>query len=371
MRSFRVHVVMNGLSWPTLPQKLSLVSAFYSPVLTLRFTHEQIAVPAPMRCDYPGLAPLCTVDFDWYDKNISLPHMDDADIVVLVSPQRQDYVTHRGVMTHCNVGPYEIQLAVGGETERVTAGKLSEDAFVHYLCHELAHVFYEDLGKRDDTHVHFPVGQVPYVDMPSNVLSDFWNYPDDRTSVLKQLVRQLGGALVALGIIVKSRSVIAADNAVPAAAAPAPVPTPEPEDPNMKLYKLAKASLGKDIAKTQDELGCAEAVSGLLNRAYGDIPAGVLSTTTLYQKIASSGSYAVTRAVQPLSRVAKPGDVILSPTGFGSDPSDHGHVGVAGFYGIMSNDSATGLFKQNYTFDAWDASFRGRGFPVFICRRKA
>lgn len=343
------------------------VQAFYSSALNLTFSYEVANMTPVWRSDYPGLSPLSVIDFDWFDARVAVPHIADCDIVVFVHPQSVERSTYRGVMTHCNVGPYEIQLFVGPENERVTvSGKDFGSAFTHYLCHEISHALYEDLGKSDDTHTHFPVGQNPYTSAPANVLPAFWNYPADNAAIIKQLSRQLAGALVALGIIIKTRAVSVVDIVV----AP-PVPTPTPEDPNIKLYDVAKSALGKDVAKTQDELGCAEAVSGLLNRAYGDIPAGVLSTTTLYQKLAANSSYAVTRTVMPLSAVARAGDVIISPTGYGSNPQDHGHVGIAARGGVMSNDSATGLFKLNYTFGEWDASFRGRGFPVFIFRRKA
>src|SRR5260221_9491 len=70
------------------------------------------------------------------------------------------------------------------------------------------------------------------------------------------------------------------------------VETPKPMPPIQtnaeKLYEAAKASLGKDIARTQSELGCAEAVSYLLHQI--DIPDfprnGFLSTTDLHNYLA-------------------------------------------------------------------------------------
>ncbi len=60
--------------------------------------------------------------------------------------------------------------------------------------------------------------------------------------------------------------------------------------------------------------------------------------------------------------------MILCITGEGTVPSDHGHTGVVGDFGIMSNDSATGFFKENYTLSSWASSFSRRGFPIHVFR---
>ena len=65
------------------------------------------------------------------------------------------------------------------------------------------------------------------------------------------------------------------------------------------------------------------------------------------------------------------GDIIISPTGFGNGNLPNGHVGIVSKDGmVMSNDSATGVFTENYTMDTWKARYRDiGGYPVYYFRR--
>lgn len=140
-------------------------------------------------------------------------------------------------------------------------------------------------------------------------------------------------------------------------------PIPPPDTNRLALYALAKSSLGKDIAKTQNELGCAEAVSYLLlSLKVNGFIASILSTQQLYHTFADLAAF--TAVESPL-----PGDLIISPTGYSSKGSAHGHVGICGYHGIMSNNSMTGLWEEFYTEVSWEAYYHTKlGFPIFYFR---
>jgi hypothetical protein len=146
-----------------------------------------------------------------------------------------------------------------------------------------------------------------------------------------------------------------------------PIPTPMPPVLTMreKIYDLAKSCLSKDIAATQNELGCAEAVSYILSKlnVQGFPKAGFLSTTQLNIWLKNNAT-SIEDRMEPL-----PGDIIISPTGMSTKGAAHGHVGIVGKYGIMSNNSMTGLFQQNYTLVQWDNYYAKKlGFPTLFYR---
>jgi len=149
---------------------------------------------------------------------------------------------------------------------------------------------------------------------------------------------------------------------------PAQTPKIEPVAPQPttreKVYDYAKKCLNKDIAATQNELGCAESVSYVLKKvAVADFPAkGFLSTTDFNRWLAK---YA--------TRIDTPefGDIIISPTGMSTKGAAHGHIGICGKQSIISNNSANGLFQDHLDRKTWDAYFGKKlGFPTFFYRLK-
>lgn len=130
------------------------------------------------------------------------------------------------------------------------------------------------------------------------------------------------------------------------------------------IYNVAVACLGKHItldATVPPDLGCAEAVSYMLETAgITGLPAkGEAGTAELYAWLKLNKQF-----VQTTTPVA--GDIVISPTGMSSKASPHGHTGIVGKNGILSNDSDTGLLLEKYTLQTW-AQFFGltEGFPVF------
>lgn len=158
---------------------------------------------------------------------------------------------------------------------------------------------------------------------------------------------------------------------VPVPPNPDPKPMPPPETPGFHLYKVANSFVGRDASPADiapDEYACAESVSNIIHEAFGDFPKNspVLSTAVLHIQLLNHPKFKGVMAPEP-------GDVIISPTGSGNGKLPNGHTGIFGFGGqIMSNDSATGLFKPNYTLDSWVARYRKLGgFKIYIFRRIA
>lgn len=143
----------------------------------------------------------------------------------------------------------------------------------------------------------------------------------------------------------------------------------------LMIYDIALQALGTDASPNDvapDEYGCAETVYDIIAKVPGG--AGIaftVSTNLLYNELEKSALY--TRIDQPLQ-----GDIIISPTGYGNGTLPNGHTGIIGEVDttngtstlIMSNDSATGLFKQNYTLATWTARYKDiGGYPIFFYRR--
>lgn len=141
---------------------------------------------------------------------------------------------------------------------------------------------------------------------------------------------------------------------------PAPI-VPVPTKTNREiLFDAAKSCVGKDMAKTQGALGCAESVNAVHALAFGREIGGTTSTYRLYQAMKVDPTFS--RVDSPL-----PGDIILSPTGYGRLPN--GHVGIVGEDIIFSNNSLNGMFEPNYTLFTWKLRFGKAGFPILFYRK--
>lgn len=138
--------------------------------------------------------------------------------------------------------------------------------------------------------------------------------------------------------------------------------------PAQIFLETAKKCLNQDVTpedKVSDDVDCANTVNRIYKIAFGEEIGGGASTYELYQRLLKHPKF-----IQVSS--PEPGDVYISPTGFGTNPAmPHGHVGIVGEGGsIMSNDSRDGKFKQNYTFESWRQYYVNRGgYPVRIFKR--
>ncbi|MDZ4205896.1 MAG: hypothetical protein U1C12_01655 [Patescibacteria group bacterium] len=105
--------------------------------------------------------------------------------------------------------------------------------------------------------------------------------------------------------------------------------------------------MGKDLSDiAPDELGCANALSRVIQKVFPDFPT-FISTIALKSHLAGDERF-VYSDVQPWS-------IIVSPTMKG----EVGHVGILGDGGIIySNNSATGRFDDHWNLDTWINYYR-------------
>lgn len=141
------------------------------------------------------------------------------------------------------------------------------------------------------------------------------------------------------------------------------------------VYQKASASLGKHMTLNEavpHEVGCAEAVSAVLALAGISTGShGIAGTASLDAWLASNANF---------ERIGMPeaGAIIVSATGTGNG-SVEGHTGFFGLFnkqypgdwGVLSNDSATGLFMERWSWTRWQAYYKTvGGLNVHIYRAK-
>lgn len=140
---------------------------------------------------------------------------------------------------------------------------------------------------------------------------------------------------------------------------------------SLKVYEEAKASLGKSLVVNNETdgfgtLGCAESVNLVFMRALGMSIGGGYSTALMYLSLKETSRFDSIHFDDAIA-----GDVIIAPTGYGFNKSTHGHVGICGNYGIMSNNSEDGTWEENYTKAQWKQIFGVTlGFPLLAFRVK-
>lgn len=120
------------------------------------------------------------------------------------------------------------------------------------------------------------------------------------------------------------------------------------------LLKPAQDVSPKDIAP--DDLACAESVYDVLNRAFPNSVGFSLtiSTITLCKGLVESNLY------KEIFTEEK-GAIIVCVSGTGKITMPHGHTGIVGRAWIMSNNSRTGNWEANYTFESWREIFEVQG----------
>jgi len=138
---------------------------------------------------------------------------------------------------------------------------------------------------------------------------------------------------------------------------------------SLKLYTTAASLLDTQVAPmdTADGFGaygCALTMNGVAEKAWGHQIGGGASTLAMYGCLIDKTKYA---PVAPENALA--GDIIISPTSMGANPSTHGHVGCVAKYGILSNNSEDGRLEEQWTLPAWQDYYgTAMGFPVFVFR---
>lgn len=129
------------------------------------------------------------------------------------------------------------------------------------------------------------------------------------------------------------------------------------------IYKTAKSFLGKDMAKYQNEFGCAEALIEIVRLATGIILNGGFSTYLLYGALKNSKDFIQVS-------IPERGDIIISPSGYGNKKVPNGHTGIISDNGwIMSNNSIDGLWDEHINLTEWNRLYKSIGnYPVLFFR---
>lgn len=142
------------------------------------------------------------------------------------------------------------------------------------------------------------------------------------------------------------------------------------------IYNVSKGNLGKHITLNNEvppELGCAEAVSFILKHSnIAGIPmGGFAGTASLYEWLTQSAYFERIQAPEQ-------GCIVVSPTGMGNGVV-RGHTGILGGFnvqypndwGILSNDSQSGLFLELWRLSSWEQYYGDIGqLPVAFFRAK-
>lgn len=143
--------------------------------------------------------------------------------------------------------------------------------------------------------------------------------------------------------------------------------------PSQELYQAAKNSLGKHMTLNDNipaEVGCAEAVSAIFKLVdVSDGPEGIAGTTALGQWMASNPRF------ERITELEE-GAIVVFETGTGNG-SIEGHVFICAAFnlafpndwGLMSNDSASGLFLERWNWTRANAYYHlTGGLPINIFR---
>lgn len=129
-----------------------------------------------------------------------------------------------------------------------------------------------------------------------------------------------------------------------------------------KIYTVAKNCLGKNLCGNIDiAYGCAQTVNAIVEVALAFPVGGGASTYLMFLSLENQA----TRFIKVSSPV--PGDIIISPSGYSTKGVEHGHVGIVGKKGILSNSSSTGRLEEDYILESWNDYFGVKeGFPVYF-----
>lgn len=131
-----------------------------------------------------------------------------------------------------------------------------------------------------------------------------------------------------------------------------------------KLFDTAKAHIGQLLSADNAELGCAITVNALAVMAWGYPVGGGASTHDMYHALQDKTKFTPILLADILA-----GDIIISPTGYATDPSQHGHVGILAQFGILSNSSEDGRLHEQWTIPLWQKYYvETLGFPMKFYR---
>ncbi len=329
-------IIANNNNWMTWDQKISGIKEFYAPILSLEITVVHTTFTDIPLVNYSGVNDGSSgsereissflVSKDWYAKYI-IPVAQGYDFVLFcLAPS--DISTN---LVPWGAETVDITIFGGNENDGVTqqdrngVARNLGNSFVLICCHEISHGLYALFSLTDNTHYYF------YGANPGGIFND-----------LNPAIKKMEEQTMSYDIIIAKLKAIYKQYFTMQN-----VQTPN----SLKVYTCAKEAINATLVPANDdpELGCAISVSVLIReKAEIDIKETV-STAELLQELIDSPKFVEVQV--PLA-----GDIVVAATGTSKIPNTpvpHGHTGICAYYGIISNDSSTGLMGENYTLDSW------------------
>lgn len=343
----QIKIVANNCDWKSLEGKLQEIHDWFLPKVYIAFDvvhtdFKDVPFKPYDNAEAGGATNVNGVDKDWYNKNV-LPFGIGYDIVLfLMNLDDWKGGEARGWRTESSEGPVELQIGCQEDEMIMWPNFPSLGAFFQLARHEIMHALFMITGQTDTTHYWWNQGKLEVARDSINLDKNY------RFAIISR-------ALAYITLKVKQLFMDIQTN------------TPS-FDNSVKLFQTAKSCLGTDASPNDaapDELGCAETINEIYKKAFGEPIGGGVSTYLLYKALKTHPFF------QKVD-VATPGVIVISPTGYGGKNGVlHGHAGIAGENGIiMSNDSNTGKFLENFTVESWRNRFeRKGGYPVLFYRR--
>lgn len=326
----KIKFILNNNNWTTINKKVEEIKNFFAPRILIDIDVEYSyfknipfktvnVTDGSSGVERLGVSEV--VDPDWYNINITSKAVTYDMVLFAISEEdKAGHVTASGIRQDNDEGVIELTIFGGKEDDRVyNHGIDVGNCFAFFCCHEIVHGLFMIQGGEDLTHKYFystnPKSVLQYINLNSKtaIFGRLNNF-------LKQLLG-LQNTLKKLPIVDSNRE---------------------------KFYKFAKTKIGQDVSPfdlAPDDLGCVDTINNLYKLCFGsEIKRGIVSTVALYGVLSKDSRF------RPITEPLE-GDIIISVTGTGNGKI-HGHVGVYGPL-IMSNDSATGNLKENFTPKSW------------------
>lgn len=353
----RIRIVANNCEWGTWSEKIKQLHDWFLPKVDIDFSLFHTSFPSVPFIPFKnadvisGGDNVSGIDENWYNNNV-LPLGIGYDMVMFVMNLSEwKGGNSRGWRTDSDEGPIELQVSADEKEIIIFPNFPALSGFFQVARHEVMHGLFMITGQPDTTHFYWNQGNL---DLARDSINLQKNYA---VGIVARAFLYLLNTIFKLQLTMSQIT-------------PEP-PKIDPEKPKTNseiLFLTAKSCLGVDASPNDlvpDELGCAETVNAIYKKAFGSEIGGDVSTYRLYG----------TLKAHPLFQkadVASPGDIVISPTGYGGkNGMTHGHVGIMGEGGkIMSNESSNGKFEENYTLEGWRKYFAVKGgYPVLFFHR--
>lgn len=330
----KILILANNNEFSTWPEKITEIKAFYSTLaikldfLIINTEYKNVPVVDMImnggNQNGPYSAPFeaYAVDPVWFEKNPDVLTGGSFDCVIFalnktdVAPATN--LVPAGINTGTFNGVDQITVFIDPGSENWPAqqnGVPVGNAIAYIIEHELSHWLYNMLKLPvDNTHKYF------YSSNPKGVIAEL-------SAALNTMQNEQTPSSIA-------------------------------------IYNAAKGDLGKSLvaANVDPEVGCMSSVSTLYSSVFPN-HADILNTASTSLGLeAFSAHPALFKEVQATD--ALPGDFMICATGsstIADTPIKNGHTGILGNEGVMSNNSDTGLWSENYTLVTWKQRYETEG----------